>query len=49
MLCALSVPSFATPQCATLYGYAEPVVAAGNRYGWFIGAAGAAGLWFMAH
>lgn len=49
MLCALSIPTFATPQFATLYGYAEPVVAAGNRYGWLLGAAGAAGLWLMTH
>ena len=40
ILCGLSIPTFAPPQMATLYGYADPVVAAGSRYGWFFGAAG---------
>ena len=42
LLCALSIPAFAAPQVSTIYGYADPVVAAGSRYGWFFGAAGLA-------
>ena len=30
------------PQFSTVYGYAEPVVAAATRYGWWIGALGVA-------
>lgn len=40
VLCALSIPAFGPAQMSTLYGYADSVVAAANRYGWFIGAAG---------
>ncbi len=40
VLCALSVPTFGPPQFATLYGYNDPVLAAGNRLGWFVGAVG---------
>ncbi len=40
VLCALSIPAFAVPQMSTVYGYADPVVAAGSRYGWVAGAFG---------
>jgi predicted permease len=40
VLCALSIPAFGPPQVSTMYGYAEPVVAAGSRYGWAVGALG---------
>jgi hypothetical protein len=40
ILCALSIPAFGPPQFSTVYGYAEPVVAAATRYGWWLGAAG---------
>ena len=40
VLCALSIPAFGPPQFSTVYGYAEPVVAAGARYGWYVGAVG---------
>ena len=40
VLCALSIPAFAAPQMSTVYGYADPVVAAGSRYGWIIGGVG---------
>ncbi len=40
VLCALSIPAFVAPQMATLYGYAEPVVSAGSRFGWIFGAVG---------
>ncbi len=40
VLCALSAPTFGPPQYATLYGYNDPVLAAGNRLGWFVGAVG---------
>jgi len=42
VLCALSVPAFGPAQFSTVYGYAEPVVAASARYGWWIGALGVA-------
>jgi predicted permease len=42
VLCALSIPAFGPPQFSTVYGYAEPVVAAATRYGWWIGALGVA-------
>jgi hypothetical protein len=42
VLCALSIPAFAVPQMALVYGYSDPVVAAGSRYGWFVGAVGLA-------
>ena len=42
VLCALSIPAFGAPQVSTVYGYSDPVVAAGSRYGWFVGAAGLA-------
>ena len=42
VLAALSIPAFGPPQFSTVYGYAEPVVAAGARYGWFVGALGVA-------
>lgn len=45
ILCALSIPAFVAPQMSALYGYAEPVVAAGSRYGWLFGAAGVAVAW----
>lgn len=49
VLCALTIPAFAVPQVSTLYGYADPVVAAGSRYGWIAGALGvAAALWLVA-
>jgi hypothetical protein len=40
VLAALSIPAFGPSQMSLVYGYAEPVVAASVRYGWFIGAAG---------
>jgi predicted permease len=40
VLCALSIPAFAVPQMSTVYGYSDPVVAAGSRYGWVVGAVG---------
>jgi hypothetical protein len=40
VLCALSIPAFGPAQFSTVYGYAEPVVAASARYGWWIGALG---------
>lgn len=42
ILAALTIPSFGPSQMSTVYGYADPVVAAGARWGWFVGAAGAA-------
>lgn len=42
VLCAFSIPAFAAPQMATLYGYTEPVVSAGSRLGWIFGAVGVA-------
>ena len=40
LLSALSIPVFGASQMSTVYGYAEPVVAAGSRYGWLFGAVG---------
>ncbi|MHB0929039.1 MAG: AEC family transporter [Candidatus Nanopelagicales bacterium] len=40
LLMALSVPPFGPPQFATLYGFSDPVLAAGNRMGWFVGITG---------
>lgn len=40
VLCALTIPVFAAPQMCALYGYTEPAVTAGSRYGWFFGALG---------
>ncbi len=40
ILCALSIPAFGPAQFSTVYGYAEPVVAASARYGWWVGALG---------
>jgi hypothetical protein len=40
VLCALSIPAFAVPQMSTVYGYSDPVVAAGSRYGWVVGGLG---------
>ena len=40
ILCALSIPAFGPAQFSTVYGYAEPVVAAAARYGWWIGGLG---------
>jgi predicted permease len=40
VLCGLSIPAFGPPQVSTMYGYTEPVVAAGSRYGWVVGAFG---------
>ena len=40
VLAALSIPAFGPAQFSTVYGYAEPVVAAGARYGWYVGALG---------
>lgn len=40
VLAALSIPAFGPPQFSTVYGYADPVVAAGARYGWWVGALG---------
>lgn len=34
LLCALSIPAFMPPQLSVLYGYADPVVSAGSRWGW---------------
>lgn len=49
LLCALSIPTFAPPQWATLYGYSDPVLATSNRFGWFLGAAGVLTLvWWSA-
>jgi hypothetical protein len=42
VLCAFSIPAFGPPQFSTVYGYADPVVAAGSRYGWWLGAIGVA-------
>jgi predicted permease len=42
VLCALSIPAFGPAQFSTVYGYAEPTVAASARYGWWIGALGVA-------
>jgi predicted permease len=42
LLCGLSIPAFGPAQMSTVYGYAEPAVAAANRYGWLVGAAGLA-------
>ena len=42
VLCALTIPTFGPPQMSTVYGYADPVVAAGSRYGWAVGALGLA-------
>ena len=49
ILCALSIPAFQAPQVSTLYGYVEPVVAAGSRYGWIAGAAGLVVAGVVAH
>ena len=40
VLLAFSIPAFAGPQVSVLYGYADAVMAAASRYGWFFGAAG---------
>jgi hypothetical protein len=40
ILCALSIPAFGPAQFSTVYGYAEPVVAAAARYGWWVGGLG---------
>lgn len=40
ILGALTIPTFGAPQVSTLYGYADPVVAAASRYAWFFGAIG---------
>lgn len=40
LLYALSIPSFIVSQLSTVYGYADPVVAAGRRWGWLVGAVG---------
>ena len=42
LLCALSIPTFAPPQWAALYGYSDPVLATSNRFGWFVGGVGVA-------
>ena len=42
ILGGLSIPVFGAPQMAAVYGYSDPTVAAGTRYGWFFGAAGLA-------
>lgn len=49
ILCALSIPAFGPPQFSTVYGYAEPVVAAATRYGWWIGAAGVVTAYAVTH
>lgn len=40
VLSALSIPAFGPSQMSTVYGYADPAVAASARYGWFLGAVG---------
>lgn len=42
VLSALSGPAFGAANMSTLYGYADPAVAAANRYGWIVGAVGLA-------
>lgn len=49
ILCALTIPVFAAPQMCTVYGYTEPAVAAGSRYGWFFGALGLAAAFAVVH
>jgi len=49
VLCALSCPAFGATQFSTVYGYADPVVAAGIRYGWFAGALGIVGALLIGH
>jgi len=36
VLCAFSIPTFYPPQLSILYGYADNVVAAASRLGWFL-------------
>ncbi len=40
VLCALSIPAFMPAQLSTVYGYADPVVAAAARFGWGVGIVG---------
>lgn len=47
VLAALSIPVFGASQMSTVYGYASPVVAAGARYGWFIGGVGLVAAWLV--
>jgi len=49
VLCALTIPAFGPSQMSLVYGYADPVVAASVRYGWFVGAAGLVAAFVMSH
>lgn len=49
VLCALSIPAFGPAQFSTVYGYAEPVVAASARYGWWVGLAGLVAGYALTH
>lgn len=48
VLAALSIPTFVVSQLSTVYGYSNPVVAAGARYGWLVGAVGLLTAWLLA-
>lgn len=49
VLAALSIPPFGPAQASAMYGYQEPYVAASNKFGWFIGAAGLVAALLMVH
>ena len=49
VLCAFTIPAFGPSQMSLVYGYADPVVAASVRYGWFVGAAGLVAAYVMTH
>ena len=44
LLYALTIPAFLVSQLSTVYGYSDPVVAAGRKWGWVVGGAGLAAL-----
>lgn len=48
-LAALSIPAFGPSQASTMYGYSEPAVAASNKFGWIVGAAGLIIALLMVH
>ena len=49
VLAALSITTFGPAQFSTMYGYAEPYVAAATKYGWLVGAAGLIAAGLMVH
>ena len=49
VLCAFSIPTFGPSQMSLVYGYADPVVAASVRYGWFVGTTGLVAAFLITH